>query len=66
MINEQLLAFALNRTQMAVKIHRVCTAISCPYDMYAWHDVEVTSNLDRFILMRDHLPDERIIEYLTV
>ena len=32
--------------------------------LFSWQDVEATSDLDRFILVRDHLPDERIIQYL--
>ena len=31
--------------------------------LFSWQDVEATSDLDRFILVRDHLPDERIIQY---
>jgi len=32
--------------------------------LFSWQDVEATSDLDRFILVRDHLPDARIIQYL--
>ncbi len=34
--------------------------------LFSWQDVEATSDLDRFILVRNHLPDERIIQYLEV
>ncbi len=34
--------------------------------LFSWQDVEVRSDLDRFFLARDHLPDARIIHYLEV
>ena len=34
--------------------------------LFSWQDVEARSDLDRFILVRDHLPDEQIIQYLQV
>ncbi len=34
--------------------------------LFSWTDVEAESDLDRFTLARDHLPDERIIQYLEV
>ncbi len=33
-------------------------------NLFTWEDVEARSDLDRFTLVRDHLPDERIIQYL--
>ncbi|MEW8020419.1 MAG: hypothetical protein AB2811_06660, partial [Candidatus Sedimenticola endophacoides] len=35
-------------------------------NLFTWEDVEVRSDLDRLVLVRDHLPDERIIQYLEV
>lgn len=32
--------------------------------LFSWEDVEARSDLDRFFLVRDHLPDEKIIQYL--
>ena len=34
--------------------------------LFSWEDVEARSDLDRFFLVRDHLPDEQIIHYLEV
>ena len=34
--------------------------------MFTWEDVEARSDLDRLVLVRDHLPDEQIIQYLEV
>lgn len=34
--------------------------------LFSWEDIEARSDLDRFFLVRDHLPDEQIIEYLEV
>ena len=34
--------------------------------LFSWQDVEAHCDLDRFILVRDHLPDEQIIQYLEV
>jgi hypothetical protein len=34
--------------------------------LFSWQDVEARSDLDRFVLVRDHLPDEQIIPYLEV
>ena len=34
--------------------------------LFSWQDVEARSDLDRFVLVRDHLPDEQIIQYLEV
>jgi hypothetical protein len=33
-------------------------------NLFTWEDVEARSDLDRFTLVRDHLPDERIVQYL--
>ncbi len=33
-------------------------------DLFSWTDIEASSDLDRFALARDHLPDQRIIQYL--
>lgn len=35
-------------------------------NLFTWTDIEACSDLDRFTLARDHLPDERIIQYLEV
>jgi len=35
-------------------------------NLFTWEDVEARSDLDRFTLVRDHLPDERIVQYLEV
>ncbi len=34
--------------------------------LFTWEEVEARSDLDRFFLVRDHLPDEQIIHYLEV
>jgi len=34
--------------------------------LFSWQDVEARSDLDRFYLVRDHLPDEQIVQYLEV
>ena len=34
--------------------------------LFTWEDVEARSDLDRFFLVRDHLPDEQIIHHLEV
>jgi len=34
--------------------------------LFSWEDIEARSDLDRFCLVRDHLPDEQIIQYLEV
>jgi hypothetical protein len=34
--------------------------------LFSWQDVEARSDLDRFVLVRDHLPDEQMIQYLEV
>ena len=34
--------------------------------LFSWDDFEARSDLDRFILVRDNLPDEKIIRYLEV
>ena len=34
--------------------------------MFDWDAVEARSDLDRFFLVRDHLPDERLVQYLEV
>jgi hypothetical protein len=34
--------------------------------LFSWQDVEARSDLDRFVLVRDHLPDEQMIRYLEV
>ena len=34
--------------------------------LFGWQDVEARSDLDRFYLVRDHLPDTQIIHYLEV
>jgi hypothetical protein len=33
---------------------------------FSWQDVEAHCDLDRLILVRDHPPDEQIIQYLEV
>jgi hypothetical protein len=35
-------------------------------NLFSWEDVEARSDLDRFFLVRDHLPDAQIIHYLEV
>jgi len=35
-------------------------------NLFSWTDIEASSDLDRFTLARDHLPDTRIIQYLEV
>ncbi|MCP5037747.1 MAG: transposase, partial [Rhodobacteraceae bacterium] len=32
--------------------------------LFSWKDVEARSDLDRFYLVRDHLPDEEIVQAL--
>ena len=34
--------------------------------LFDWRDVEARSDLDRFFLARDHLPDARLLQYLEV
>jgi len=34
--------------------------------LFTWRDVEARSDLDRFHLVRDHLPDEQVVQYLEV
>ena len=34
--------------------------------LFDWCDVEARSDLDRFYLVRDHLPDARLVQYLEV
>ena len=34
--------------------------------LFSWQDVEARSDLDRFYLGRDHLPDAQIVKYLEV
>lgn len=34
--------------------------------LFSWQDVKARSDLDRFYLMRDHLPDARLLQYLEV
>jgi hypothetical protein len=34
--------------------------------LFSWQDVEARSDLDRFYLVRDHLPDAQIVQYLEV
>ena len=34
--------------------------------LFDWDAVEARSDLDRFFLVRDHLPDERWVQYLEV
>ena len=34
--------------------------------LFSWQDVEARSDLDRFTLVRDHLPDARMVQYLEV
>ena len=34
--------------------------------LFSWEDIEARSDLDHFFLVRDHLPDEQIIQYLEV
>lgn len=34
--------------------------------LFGWEDVEARSDLERFYLVRDHLPDGRLVEYLEV
>jgi hypothetical protein len=34
--------------------------------LFSWQDVEARSDLDRFVLVRDYLPDEQMIPYLEV
>ena len=34
--------------------------------LFDWDAVEARSDLDRFFLLRDHLPDERLVQYLEV
>ena len=32
--------------------------------LFGWEDVEARSDLERFYLVRDHLPDEQLVQYL--
>jgi hypothetical protein len=32
--------------------------------LFGWEDVEARSDLERFYLVRDHLPDGRLVQYL--
>jgi len=34
--------------------------------LFTWRDVEARSDLERFYLVRDHLPDEQLVQYLEV
>ncbi|WP_295460920.1 transposase [uncultured Thiodictyon sp.] len=34
--------------------------------LFDWRAVETRSDLDRFYLVRDHLPDARLVQYLEV
>jgi hypothetical protein len=34
--------------------------------LFGWEDVEARSDLERFYLVRDHLPDGRLVQYLEV
>ena len=34
--------------------------------LFPWRDVEARSDLERFYLVRDHLPDEQLVQYLEV
>jgi len=34
--------------------------------LFDWDAVESRSDLDRFLLVRDHLPDARLVQYLEV
>jgi hypothetical protein len=34
--------------------------------LFTWRDVEARSDLDRFYLVRDHLPDGQLVQYLEV
>jgi hypothetical protein len=34
--------------------------------LFSWDALEARSDLDRFFLVRDHLPDERLVQYLEV
>lgn len=34
--------------------------------LFSWRDVEARSDLERFYLVRDHLPDEQLVQYLEV
>ena len=40
-------------------------SISSPF-LFSWDAIEANTDLDRFFLVRDNLPDERIIQYLEV
>jgi tRNA isopentenyl-2-thiomethyl-A-37 hydroxylase MiaE len=35
-------------------------------NLFSWDALEARSDLDRFFLVRDHLPDERLVHYLEV
>ncbi|MGD2083590.1 MAG: transposase [Chromatiales bacterium] len=41
-------------------------AVIAQSSLFSWDAVEARSDLDRFELVRDHLPDERIVQYLEV
>ena len=34
--------------------------------LFSWQDIEVKSDIERFILVRNNMPDEKIIQYLEV
>lgn len=34
--------------------------------LFSWREVEARSDLERFYLVRDHLPDEQLVQYLEV
>jgi hypothetical protein len=34
--------------------------------LFTWQDVDAHSDLERFYLVRDHLPDEQLVQYLEV
>ena len=33
-------------------------------NLFTWRDIEARSDLERFYLVRDHLPDEQLMQYL--
>jgi len=35
-------------------------------NLFSWDALKARSDLDRFFLVRDHLPDERLVHYLEV
>ena len=34
--------------------------------LFSWQDIEVKTDIERFILVRDNMPDKKIIQYLEV